>query len=49
MRPQPIISVKEARKILGRDYDKFNDEYIELMIKTLDSIAEAYIKTVPKY
>jgi hypothetical protein len=44
-----IMSVAEARKILGKGYAKFPDSYIEQLIKNLDSIAEAYIKTVPKY
>jgi len=44
-----IISIKEARKILGKKYAKYSDEQITRMIKQLDSIAEAYIKSVPKY
>jgi Ca2+-binding EF-hand superfamily protein len=44
-----IISTKEARKILGKEYAKYSDEQITRMIKQLDSIAEAYIKSVPKY
>jgi hypothetical protein len=44
-----IITVKEARKILGKSYDKFPDDYIERLIKNLDGVAEAYIKSVPKY
>ncbi len=44
-----IITVKEARKILGKTYDKYSDEYIERLILSLDSIAESYIKSIPKY
>jgi uncharacterized protein YjgD (DUF1641 family) len=44
-----IISVKEARKILGKSYDKYPDTYIERLIKNLDSIIESYIKSVPKF
>jgi hypothetical protein len=44
-----IITVKEARKILGKTYAKYSDEQITRMIKQLDSIAEAHIKSVPKY
>lgn len=44
-----IISVKEARKLLGKAYDKCPDEAIERLVINLDSIVEAYIKSVPKY
>lgn len=44
-----LVSVSEARKILGKSYDKYSDDYIEQLIRNLDSIAEAYIKSVPKY
>ena len=44
-----ILSVAQARVILGKEYDKYSDEYIEQLIKDLDGIAEAYIKSVPKY
>jgi hypothetical protein len=44
-----IISVKEARKILGKKYAKHTDEQIEQIIRNLDGIAEAFIKSVPKY
>lgn len=44
-----IITIKEARKILGPNYDKYPDELIQRLIKELDSLIEAYIKTVPKY
>ncbi|MGZ6005364.1 MAG: hypothetical protein ACXWLH_04405 [Candidatus Saccharimonadales bacterium] len=44
-----IITVSEARKILGKTYDKYPDEYIEQLIQQLDGIAEAFIKSVPKY
>ncbi len=44
-----IISVKEARRILGKTYEKYSDEYIARLIKDLDGIAEAYIKSFPKY
>jgi len=35
----PIISVKEARKILGKDADGMSDEQIEETIQTLDTLA----------
>lgn len=44
-----IISVKEARKLLGTAYSTYSDEQIAQIIKQLDSVARAYIKSVPKY
>lgn len=49
MKDEPIISVKEARKKLGKSYKEYDDQYIKLLIKTLDAIMESYIKSVPKY
>lgn len=40
-----ILSVAEARKILGKSYDKYPDEYIQTMILKFDGIAEAFIKS----
>ena len=40
------MTVSEARKILGKSYDKFPDEIIEHMIADLESIAEAFISSV---
>lgn len=39
-----IISVKEARKRLGKKYEKFNDEEIEGMIQKLYHIANETVK-----
>jgi hypothetical protein len=47
--PNLIISVMEARKLLGKRYEKYSDEHIVRLIQNLDEIAEAYIKSVPKY
>ena len=49
-----IISIKEARKALGKDYKDFPDDLIEQMILELGFIAEIVIKhqrkeVVPKY
>jgi hypothetical protein len=44
-----IISIKEAREILGKKYDKYPDEYIQQLIQNLDAIAETFIRTIPKY
>lgn len=39
-----IISVKEARKLLGKDYDHMTDEQIEDLIIQLDEIARLSIR-----
>lgn len=44
-----IITIKEARKILGRSYAKRSDEDIAWLINSLDTIAQEFIKSVPKY
>ena len=46
---QLIISIKAARKILGKKYKAYSDTEIERLIQDLDSIAGMYIKSVPKY
>lgn len=48
MKPAPIIAVKEARKILGKSYENLTDEQVAALIRQLDGIVEAYIKSVPK-
>ena len=40
---QLIISVKEARKLLGKDFKSFTDKQIEDMIVKLDLIAKGFI------
>lgn len=42
-----IISVFDARKILGKSYESYSDEYIEQLIRKFDNIATSFIKTVP--
>lgn len=37
---KPIISVKEARKILGKDAESMTDREIEELIGTLDLLAK---------
>jgi len=49
MDEQLIISVSEARKLLGKRYKKYSDEYIEQLIKSFDALIETYYKSVPKY
>lgn len=39
-----IISVKEARKLLGKKYDLMSDDQIEELIVQLDEIARLSIK-----
>lgn len=41
---KPIISVKEARKILGKDAEKMTDQQIEDTIETLDLLATQAFK-----
>ena len=40
MRDKPIVSVKEAREILGKDADSMTDEEILNVINTLDLLAK---------
>lgn len=42
-----IISIKEARKILGRSYLSVPDQEIEKLINHLEGILEVYFLTVP--
>lgn len=42
-RKDNVLSVLEARVILGSTYDAYPDEVIEKMIDELESIAEAFI------
>jgi hypothetical protein len=37
---KPIISVKEARKLLGKDYEKLTDEKIAELIEQLHELAK---------
>lgn len=48
-RATPIISVKEARKVLGKSYDKHPDNYIKSLVEGLDAIAETFVNSVPKH
>ena len=38
-----IISVKEARKLLGKDLRKLSDEQVEIVVHRLESIARHFI------
>jgi hypothetical protein len=41
---EPIVSVKEARKILGVEAEKLTDDQIISIITDLDFIAHLYFK-----
>lgn len=50
MQPDPIITVKEARKLLGTEFKQFSDDEIERLIVLLESIARETIRSsVPKH
>jgi len=49
MQTDLIISIKEARKILGKEAENLSDDQIEDLIINLQSIAKLYIQSVPKY
>jgi hypothetical protein len=40
---KPIISVKEARKVLGKEYSNVSDDNLIVIIKSLTQIAEYYL------
>jgi len=44
MLPQPIMSVKEARKRLGERYAHLSDEQIEHITKLLSDIAKRTVQ-----
>ena len=47
---QPATTVKEARKLLGKNYNFLSDDEVARMVALLDSIARKYIQsTVPQY
>lgn len=43
----PIITVKEARKIMGKDAQKLSDEQLRQLIDDLDMIAMLQLNMVP--
>jgi len=49
-RPNPIITVKEARKLLGKDGNHLSDEQIQDLVITLTELSHAQLnqKIVPK-
>lgn len=40
MDQKPIISVKEARKLLGKEYAKLTDEQIAELVQQTDELAK---------
>lgn len=46
---KPVITVKEARKILGKEAHKLTDEQIEKLIDDLDFIARYAIKNFKEF
>ncbi len=45
---QPIITVKEARKVMGKFANKYTDLELEKLIIELDHIAKLQLHMVPK-
>jgi hypothetical protein len=46
----PIISVKEARKLLGKQFNYLTDDEVQRMVALLDNIARGFIQSkVPQY
>jgi len=43
---KPIISTKEARKVLGKDYDELSDEHLMGVIVSLSKIADYFLGMV---
>lgn len=44
--PALVITINEARKILGQEAKKYSDEQIEELIINLQSISKMYIQSV---
>jgi len=43
-----VISAKEARKLMGKDAQKYTDEQLKTLINKLDMIAMLHFGIVPK-
>lgn len=43
---KPIITAKEARKVLGKEYDTLTDEHIEGIIVSLSKIASYFLESI---
>lgn len=44
---KPIITVKEARKVMGKFADKYSDEQLQKLISDFDMIALLQFNMVP--
>jgi hypothetical protein len=42
--PKPIITISEARKLLGKDGKYLSDEQVTELVKEFSTIAKFYIK-----
>lgn len=45
---KPIITIKEARKLLGREYADLTEQQVEQFIAELDFMADIVIKRIKK-
>lgn len=45
--PKLIISIPEARKIMGKDAKRLSDEQIEKLIVDFTAITKLYFKALP--
>lgn len=43
-----VISLKEARKILGRESANSSDEELTILINTLDEISKSFLRDIVK-
>lgn len=48
-KPSLIISVKEARKLLGSEAKDMTDEQVVQLIQNFTDIVGLFIQSVPKY
>lgn len=48
MRPELAISIKEARKIMGKEASKLSDDQLADLIMALDLIASFELGLIPK-
>ncbi len=48
MKELPIISVNEARKLLGKEAQSMDDEQVIQVVQLLTDVAKAYLKNNDK-
>ena len=44
---KPIITIGEARKVLGKEYVDLSDEYLMGLIVSLSKISNHFLDTIP--